>query len=143
METVEGWLRVGRERYRDWIEEALDDLDTAIELFRVGKWSKVCYFSHQAVEKALKAMAIKKLGLYKSTHSVAELVGLVRPYIGLQEDLLERVVRLDRFYIPTRYPNAWPALPPYKHYSRVDAEEALEIAKAVVRIIAESVERDP
>jgi HEPN domain-containing protein len=134
---------MGRERYRDWIEEALDDLDAALELFRAGKWSKVCYSSHQAVEKALKALAIKKLGLYRSTHSVAELVGLVGSYIDLQVDLIERAKRLDRFYIPTRYPNAWPALPPYKHYSRIDAEEALETAKVVVRAIAEKVERDP
>ena len=42
------------ERFRDWLEEALDDLEVARELFQFGRWSKVCFLSHLAVEKALK-----------------------------------------------------------------------------------------
>ncbi len=38
------------ERYRDWLEEAVDDLETAIILLGAGKWSKACFYSHQAVE---------------------------------------------------------------------------------------------
>ncbi len=29
------------ERYRDWLEEALDDLEAARELFQFSRWSKV------------------------------------------------------------------------------------------------------
>ncbi|WP_369684969.1 hypothetical protein [Candidatus Culexarchaeum yellowstonense] len=34
--------------------------------------------------------------------------------------------------MPTRYPNAWPALPPHKHYSK---EEALNIARSVIDFV--------
>jgi len=49
--------------------------------------------------------------------------------------LIDKVRKLDRYYIPTRYPNAWPALPPHKHYSKDDAEEALKTAVGVVEIV--------
>ncbi|MCR6624406.1 MAG: HEPN domain-containing protein [archaeon YNP-LCB-024-027] len=35
------------EKYRDWFEKAIDDFETATELFKVGKWSKVCFLSYQ------------------------------------------------------------------------------------------------
>ncbi len=69
------------ERFRDWLEEALDDLEAARELFQFGRWSKVCFLSHQAVEKALKALCIKKLGVYSQTHSIAKLIEDVRGVI--------------------------------------------------------------
>lgn len=130
-------------RYEDWLEEALDDLETASELLKIGKWSKVCYFSHQAAEKALKAFIIKKLGIYKHTHSTAELAGEVSQQAEFPQDLLVEAGKLDRHYIPTRYPNAWPALPPYKHYNKTDAEEALETSKKVVNYVRNRIGGDP
>lgn len=128
------------ERYRDWLEEAVDDLEAARVLLQAGRWSKVCFLSHQAVEKALKALCIRRLGVYLRTHSVARLVEEVSRAVRLPEDLVEKVRRLDRYYIPTRYPNAWPALPPYRHYSREDAEEALRVAEDVVELVKREVE---
>jgi HEPN domain-containing protein len=60
-------------RYRDRLEEAVDDLEAARRLFEFSMWSKVCFF-HQAAGKALKALCIKKLGRYVQTHSVARLL---------------------------------------------------------------------
>ncbi|NNG66923.1 HEPN domain-containing protein [Caldanaerobacter subterraneus] len=36
----------------------MDDLDSAEIMFKAGKYNMVCFFSHQAVEKALKAFLI-------------------------------------------------------------------------------------
>jgi len=130
-------------RYRDWLDEALDDLEAARRLFELGMWSKVCFFSYQAAEKSLKALCIKKLGKYVHTHSVTRLLGELSIVIDLPLGLFERVGRLDRHYIPTRYPNAWPELPPHKHYSGADAEEALNAASEVVELVRREVERDP
>ena len=130
-------------RYRDWLEEAVDDLEAARRLFEFSMWSKVCFFSHQAAEKALKALCIKKLGRYVQTHSVARLLEELGGAVELPEGLAERARRLDRHYIPTRYPSAWPEPPPHKHYSRRDAEEALTAAAEVVELAKREVERDP
>lgn len=130
-------------RYVDWLEEALDDLEAARKLFEHGMWSKVCFFSHQAAEKALKALCIKKLSRYVHTHSVARLLEELGGVVNLPLELAERAGRLDRHYIPTRYPNAWPELPPHKHYSRRDAEEALSTAAEVVELARREAEGDP
>ena len=123
------------ERYRDWFEEAIDDFEAATELFKVGKWSKVCFLSHQAVERVLKSLMIKELNIYRHTHSITELLREIINRIEFPKELVKQASRLDRYYIPTRYPNAWPALPPHKHYSREDAEEALSTAKSVIEFV--------
>lgn len=120
------------ERYRDWYEEAIDDLEVARELLKLGRFSKVCYFCHQACEKMLKALMIKRLGMYKPTHSVAELLKELNKAINVPPELIREGEKLDRYYIPTRYPNAWPSGPPYKHYNEEDAKEALEYAEKII-----------
>lgn len=88
------------ERFRDWLEEALDDLEAARELFQFGRWSKVCFLSHQAVEKALKALCIKRLGVYSQTHSIAKLIEDVRGVIVIPEELAELGSLIDTISPP-------------------------------------------
>ncbi len=68
---------------------------TATDLLRLGRFSKACYFAQQAAEKALKALLIKKLNRYVHTHSVRELLEMVREGgISVGEDLLRLVIYL-------------------------------------------------
>ena len=126
----------------DWFKEAVDDLEAAQELFKVGKWSKVCFFSHQACEKALKALIIKKLGFYMRTHSVRELIFEVGRRMDVPKELVERCSKLDRYYVPTMYPNAWPALAPHEHYDKEEAEWALKSAEELVNYVKGEI-KDP
>ncbi len=98
----------GYERYWDWLDEALDDLAAAEDLYRLGRYSEACFFSHQAAEKAVKAALIKKLKRYEAIHSVAELLRRLATRVSVPQDLIQKDEKLDRFYIPTRYLNAWP-----------------------------------
>ncbi len=131
------------ERFRDWFEEALDDYGAAQDLYKLGRYSKACFFCHQACEKILKALMIKRLGKYDPIHSVAELLRRLSIAINVPEELVEKAEKLDRFYIPTRYPNAWPWGPPYRHYSVNDAREALEYAREVIEFARREIEKDP
>ena len=65
---------VRRARYLDWLDEAADDYEVARLLCAAGKYSKACFFSHQACEKAVKAPMIRRPGRYDPAHSVAELL---------------------------------------------------------------------
>ena len=97
-----------------------DDLATATDLLRLGRFSKACYFARQVAEKALKAFLIKRLNRYVHTHSVKELLEMVREGgIHVGEDLLRVSDVLDRYYVPTRYPNAWPSGASHRHYTEV------------------------
>ncbi|MHC1586535.1 MAG: HEPN domain-containing protein [Candidatus Hecatellaceae archaeon] len=118
-------------RFRDWLAEALDDLSAAEILLREGKYGKACFFSHQASEKATKALMIYKFKRYDEIHSVAELLRRIQA----PGELVEIGEQLDRYYIPTRYPNAWPSGPPHTHYRRDEAEKAVEAARRIIQYV--------
>ena len=54
---------MNKSRGLDWYYEARDDLEAALDLMKLGRYSKACYFSQQCAEKALKALLIYKLSL--------------------------------------------------------------------------------
>ena len=81
---------MGRVRYLDWLDEAADDYEAARLLYVADKYSKACFFSHQACEKAVKAPMIRRLGRYDPVHSVAELLRRLRPAVSVPEDLVRK-----------------------------------------------------
>jgi len=62
-----------KEVSRLW-EQALEDLDTAKKLLEVEKYYASVFFAEQAVEKALKALFIKKKG-ESGVHSRFDRIG--------------------------------------------------------------------
>ncbi len=117
------------QRWIDWLDEARDDLAAAIDLLRLGRYSKACYFAQQAAEKALKALLIKRLNRYEHTHSVRELLEILR------DNGINVGDGLDRYYVLTRYPNAWPSGAPHRHYTEEDARRAVDHAGRVVSFV--------
>ena len=51
--------------------------------------------------------------------------------------LLPQALALDKVYIPTRYPDAHPAGPAARHYTRLEAEEALDLAQKILAFVEE------
>jgi len=64
------------------------------------------------------------------THRLADLLGLLEPD-PFAEDRIE-IQLLDRFYLPTRYPDALPGSLPEGLPDAGDAQEALTIAGKVL-----------
>jgi HEPN domain-containing protein len=123
------------ERYRDWLDEAEDDISSAEIMLREGKYSKTCFFSQQAAEKALKALHIAKYKRYEETHSVSELLRRAEA----PDELVRAGDHLDRFYIPTRYPNVWPSGAPFRHYREEDAKDALDTSRRVMEFVKKQI----
>ena len=91
----------------------------------------------------MKAALMKRLKRFETIHSVAELLRrLRRGGVRVPEELVESGELLDRFYIPTRYPNAWPYGAPHRHYTEEDARIALEHARRIVAFARRLVEED-
>ncbi|RMH59452.1 MAG: HEPN domain-containing protein [Candidatus Hydrogenedentota bacterium] len=44
--------------------------------------------------------------------------------------------KLDRFYIPTRYPNGLPEGTPHQNYTREDADFALRLAEEIMGFLS-------
>lgn len=127
---------MGYRRWLDWLEESRDDLEAAETLLKDGRYSKACFLSQQAAEKAVKALIIHRLKIFETIHSVAELLRK----INAPEEMIQLGVELDRHYIPSRYPNAWPSGAPSKMYRKADAESALNTAKKVLEYVKGEIE---
>jgi len=124
-----------------WFSAAEDDLRSANVLSEAGQCAHACFHCQQAAEKALKALHFQ-LGGDPWGHSVKKLID---DLVSLDTDahasfasLNVSAVKLDRFYIPTRYPDGMPELTTNAVYYKEDVEEGLvfaeNILKAVVRL---------
>jgi len=132
-------MSADKERYeaRRWLETAREDLDAARSLMESGKFSHSCFFSQQAGEKAVKALWYF-LGEDPWGHSIQKLLSEL-PDPGTLERLqpmLEQAALLDRYYIPTRYPNGLPDLTPGQVYFRQDAGACLESSGRLLSVIS-------
>jgi len=124
-----------------WLGTAEEDLDAAKVLLREGKYSHSCFLAQQSGEKALKALWYF-LGEDPWGHSIYKLI-LEIPDEEIRKKMAEiqdEAVGLDRFYIPTRYPNGLPDLTPAKYYFQRDVEFSIRAAGAIISKIREHIQ---
>jgi len=128
--------RKNLEEARRWLRTAAMDLRAARLLAREGEYALSCFHAHQTAEKALKALWYA-LDSSPWGHSLVKLIQEleeVSPEMHAQwKDLLEEAALLDKYYIPTRYPNGLPDLTPDEVYTRREAEEAVRVAEEFYR----------
>ncbi|WP_371255953.1 HEPN domain-containing protein [Synechococcus sp. RS9917] len=95
--------------------------------------------SHQAVEKALKALHLHHgqqswgHGLGRSFRDLPAFVS--EPLAARVPDLEDRLRVLDALYIPTRYPDSLPEGAPTDHFGRLQSSDAITHASALVDAI--------
>ena len=118
-----------------WLEQARRDFAAAESIFSQGLWWIVCFQSQQAAEKAVKAFLYGTGERLVLGHSVAELARQATEHDAIFADLRAPAAALDRFYIPTRYPNGLPGGIPADSYSEEDARQALELARVILAFV--------
>jgi HEPN domain-containing protein len=96
--------------------------------------------AEQTAQVALKGFIIANKRRYIWEHSVQELAKLCSEYDKDFAELIEDGKILDRYYIPTRYPDALasPAVP-YKTYNESDALDAISFAERIVAIVKQKI----
>jgi HEPN domain-containing protein len=112
------------ERSKDWINQAKRDLDTAQGLLDHGSFEWSCFVAQQAGEKAVKGV-VQKLNAVAWGQSVHEMLSILAKRVQVDEGLLDCARALDKYYIPTRYPNSFGSGSPYEYFSKEDAENAI------------------
>lgn len=119
-------------RVRDWWAQAERDLDQARASRDQGRHEWACFASHQAAEKAVKALHLHA-GQEAWGHVVARLLQeLPTPPLG---DLVEKGKVLDNFYVPSRYPNGHPEGAPFEHYGPLQSNEAIHHAGEILDFV--------
>jgi HEPN domain-containing protein len=121
-------------RSRDWFQQALRDLEQAHASRRDGRHEWACFASHQAAEKAVKALHLH-LGQEAWGHVVARLLRELPAPVSVPEVLVDQGRVLDTFYIPPRYPNSHPEGAPFEHYGPLQSDEAIGHASAIIEFV--------
>ena len=124
--------------HEPWLTFAREDLRMAELALADGIFNQVCFHAQQCVEKAIKAFLESQGQASPRTHRMADLLGLLPP--DLLSGLRPALLLLDRFYIPTRYPDALPGMLPLGAPSQADAEEALDVARSALIQITQVLE---
>lgn len=120
---------------------AEDDLDAAELLLNAKKYAQACFYAQQSAEKAVKALWYLA-DAEPWGHSVQRLVTELpqKAEIPELEAWIDRAALLDKFYIPTRYPNGLPDLTPGQLYRLDDATRGRTAARALVSACREWIE---
>jgi HEPN domain-containing protein len=122
-----------------WLDQALRDMDDAAYARDGKRYNLCCFLAQQAAEKALKAFLYAQGAESVWGHSVAELCDDSEKMDTKFRDLKKECSPLDRFYIPTRYPNGLPGGIPADAYTYEDAERALAMAEKITVFVKHKV----
>ncbi|MGQ9642159.1 MAG: HEPN domain-containing protein, partial [Candidatus Bathycorpusculaceae bacterium] len=77
-------------------------------------------------------------GLPSYGHSLSRLLTSVEEDLGsIEHEIVEAAKTLDKYYIPTRYPNAWVEGSPEEYYTKMDAEAAIKSAEQIISWVEE------
>ena len=119
------------DRSRDWLRQALRDLEQAEDSRRAGRHEWACFAAHQAAEKAVKALHLA-LGQDAWGHVIATLLTELPAARAAPVGLVDKARVLDNFYVPTRYPNGHPSGAPFEHYGPLQSEQGIGYAREIV-----------
>jgi len=125
------------DRSKDWLKQAEFDLSTAKLLKDNDKFSWSCFTAHQAAEKSLKSLLEKK-NLPSWGHDLLDLLDRVNQVISVPQMVVEACSRLNLYYIPTRYPDAFPSGAPADKFTEQQAISAIKDAEEVVIFVKNS-----
>jgi HEPN domain-containing protein len=116
-----------------WFEFAKRDLGSCRKLLEGKFYANACYHAQQAVEKALKGLLLYRGKTVIKTHSLPEL------FVLLEEAALashrDAIDVLNKYYIPTRYPDLIEGDEPSWFSDENEARNALALAREVAEAV--------
>jgi HEPN domain-containing protein len=128
------------ERSKDWMDQAVGDLEHAQSDMDRGFYNWACFSSQQAAEKAVKAV-FQKMGAEAWGHSVSDLLLELSKRNPVPEELIEGGFQLDKAYIPTRYPNAHPSGSPKDRYTKEETRRLVDYCERIIRFCQDILSR--
>lgn len=117
-------------RWRDWWAQAQRDLAHARHALEDGDHEWAAFAAQQSAEKAVKAVIQAHAGEPWGHLTTALVEALPGPPPGA--DVLDAARRLDKHYVPARYPNGFAAGYPGKLYTAGEAHQAIADAETII-----------
>lgn len=128
-------------RWRDWWDQSARDLAHARHALDAADFEWAAFAAQQSAEKTLKALVMAEGG-EPWGHLVSALVESLPATISAPADVLDAARRLDKHYIPARYPNGFADGYPGKLYTRGEAEQAIADATHITEFCGRYVPRE-
>ena len=122
------------ERSEDWLRPGVHDCEHARTAAAAGHHDWACFAAQQAGEEALRALAAR-LGGEAWGHSLLGMVDELTRVVPDVATLREVAILLDRFYIPTRYPNGFDRGAPVDYFLERDGREAIANAERILEFV--------
>ncbi|MEO9096616.1 MAG: HEPN domain-containing protein [Candidatus Baltobacteraceae bacterium] len=125
-----------------WLNGAAQDI--AIARAGMALWpSAACFHAQQAAEKALSAALVVRCGDVVRTHALTVLEAELREAgVDADERTLGALRTLDKYYAPTRYPDALGDVDPTTAFTESEAIDAIERAECVIAFAKGLVDED-
>jgi HEPN domain-containing protein len=118
-------------RWSDWWQQAARDLAHARRAAEAGDHEWAAFAAQQAAEKGLKALVMAHGG-EPWGHLLTALAEALPAGLAAPPAVLDAARRLDKHYIPARYPNGFASGFPGMLYTRGEALQAIEDASAII-----------
>lgn len=119
-----------------WISMAKKTVDSAQGDLERGDYNWACFKAQQSAEFAVKAL-LHCLGLEAYGYSVSSLL-LKLPGELNSIAIMQEAKTLDKYYVPTRYPNTWAEGLPVDYYTYHDALQAINYAEKIINWVVEA-----
>lgn len=129
--------RPHKEESLRWLTQAKDEFKDADELRKRGRFYLALFHFQQATEKAFKAYLYLKVKSVEVFYTLS-IDDLSKTALETDPDFKEVLSskKLDRYYIPTRYPNGLPGGVPSQYFNDPEeAKEAMQLAKSVIDLV--------
>ncbi len=113
-------------RSKDWLTQADRDLELARHAENGDFFEWACFAAQQAAEKAVKALIAAKNGDVRG-HAITHMIAALPEGLSVPGDLVAAARRLDRHYLPTRYPYGFDRGAPLDYFAAEDSNRAIAI----------------
>ncbi|MGQ9631774.1 MAG: HEPN domain-containing protein [bacterium] len=124
---------------RNWFIQARSEFEDALDLEKRRRFYLSLFLYQQATEKALKAFLFFKGEEELFTHSVKDLIDIAIAY-DRDFESVRQAKDLDRYYVPTRYPNAIAGNVPAEFFDKPEeCEDAQKLAGGVIELVGKKI----
>ena len=115
----------------DWLKQSEAEFKAATDLLNTNNFAWCCFTAQQSAEKSIKAI-LNHLQSDTLGHNLNTLIQEVEQHLQVNQAIINACIRLNRFYIPTRYPDAFASGVPAEQYFDQDANQAVQDAEEVL-----------
>jgi HEPN domain-containing protein len=131
---------IDEKEFLRWFKQAEHNLKSAKSDAKDGSFDWACFKAQQAAEMAIKALIVS-FGKIVKGHSIFDLLKTLEMFgLVLTEELLRCARKLDKFYIPTRYPDAIGLGSPFEGFDSEDFDLALQCCESILLFIKKEFE---